>query len=251
MNRILVQPWALDAARRTRTEPRIAQHLVKVLRIEVGQVLRAALVGQGTCDAEVVNLSGAEVELQLGEVTPVARPRLSLVLAVPRPKALSRAVQVAASFGLRELCLLNTWRVDASYFQSHKLSPAALEIDALLGCEQGCQVHPPVISVHRYFSEFVETVLRARRRSEPERRWVVAHPGAPEGLERVAPEGDRVATTLVLGPDGGFIERELETFRSAGAQLAHGGAAILRTEAAVAAMLSQLQLLGRLVQSSG
>ena len=50
---------------------------------------------------------------------------------------------------------------------------------------------------------------------------------------------------LAIGPEGGWIERELETFVERGFKPVSLGAPILRVEAAVAAALGQLLLLQR------
>jgi len=68
---------------------------------------------------------------------------------------------------------------------------------------------------------------------------LIAHPGAPP-LDRMP--GDVV---LAIGPEGGWIDRELETFIARGFRPFSIGTGILRSEAAVAAALGQLALLER------
>jgi RsmE family RNA methyltransferase len=51
---------------------------------------------------------------------------------------------------------------------------------------------------------------------------------------------------LAIGPEGGWIEREVETFIARGFTPVSIGAPILRVEAAVASALGQLLLLQRL-----
>jgi 16S rRNA (uracil1498-N3)-methyltransferase len=72
---------------------------------------------------------------------------------------------------------------------------------------------------------------------------LIAHPGAPPIEEVVASRGPKV---LAIGPEGGWIERELETFVARGFHPVSLGAPILRVEAAVASALGQLLLVDRL-----
>ena len=60
-----------------------------------------------------------------------------------------------------------------------------------------------------------------------------------------APFPASAPTTLAIGPEGGWIEREVETFAARGFAIVALGDAVLRTEAAVAGALAQLALLAR------
>ena len=53
-----------------------------------------------------------------------------------------------------------------------------------------------------------------------------------------------------LGPEGGWIAREVETFERLGFSAVHLGAAVLDVAPAVASLLGQLDLLGRLPKES-
>ena len=71
---------------------------------------------------------------------------------------------------------------------------------------------------------------------------LIAHPDAPpiEAAQLTWP------LVLALGPAGGWIQRELDTFVERGFTAVSIGAPILRVEAALAAVLGQLVLLQRL-----
>ena len=72
---------------------------------------------------------------------------------------------------------------------------------------------------------------------------LVAHPGTPpiEAAASPAP----LPCVLAIGPEGGWIERELATLADRGFVACSLGAPILRVEAAVSAALGQLLLLAR------
>ena len=79
----------------------------------------------------------------------------------------------------------------------------------------------------------------------PPARKLVAHPGAPADRARGV-TGPAEPLVLAIGPEGGWIVREVDTFVARGFEPVSLGAAILRVEAAVAAALGQLVLLRRL-----
>jgi RsmE family RNA methyltransferase len=58
--------------------------------------------------------------------------------------------------------------------------------------------------------------------------------------------GEARPITLAIGPEGGWIQREVDTFVARTFHPVSLGAAILRVETAVAALLGQLVLLARL-----
>ena len=120
---------------------------------------------------------------------------------------------------------------------SPRLEPDALALAARFGAEQGATTHLPAIAVHERLMELLDERWSARRR--PALR-LIAHPTAPPietGRRRLAR-----STVLAIGPEGGWIERELETFVERGFTPVSLGAPILRVEAAVAAALGQLVL---------
>lgn len=219
---------------------RRAQHVRGVLRAAVGQALRVGLVRGATGRAEVLALE-PDVTLRLElDGAPSPRPPIDLVAAVPRPKALSRLVQTAAAFGAGRIDLVNAWRVDRSYFDSPRLAPGALAADARLGCEQGGTTWVPDIAVHRLLMPFLAGA-----------RWpgatlVVAHPRAAALLEEVVPPGFAGPVALAVGPEGGWIDRELASLAELGFRPVRLGSAVLRADTAVAALFAQLELLRRL-----
>jgi RsmE family RNA methyltransferase len=248
VNLLLIEPGELDPDGMVTLTGRRAEHLRRVLRVQPGQWLRAGIVRGVLADAQVLSV-GERLELRVQPRSAPRIPEIDVVIAVPRPKALSRIVQSLASFGVRRIDIINAWRVDASYFTSHKLDEATLALDARLGCEQGVQTYLPHVAVHRLFVTFVHDVLGPRLALEPSRRLLVAHPAAPAAVEVVLSGNERSPLVLAVGPDGGFTEQEVDTLMGAGGTACHFGSAVLRSEVAVVAILSQIELLRRLGSS--
>jgi RsmE family RNA methyltransferase len=216
---------------------RRAAHILGVLRTKQGATLRAGIIDEGPCTAVVQKQEGDGVHLRLSVPSLRPRPTTSLVLALPRPKALSRILSAAASFGLDRIVLINAWRVEKSYFQSPRLAPDRIEEDLLLGMEQGRVCHLPRLLVVRSFGRFLEEHLPADPSS-----CCVLDPGSQHTMtEAISNSVD--APCLIVGPEGGFIERELDALLDRGCGSAHLGTGPLRTETAVSAALGQLALL--------
>jgi RsmE family RNA methyltransferase len=219
---------------------RRAQHLRTVLGVAVGATVRTGVIGATLGSAEVLAVDSDAITLRYTVERDGSSPApIDLVLAVPRPKVITRTIEIAASFGVRRIDLTNAWRVDKSYLASPRLSPDALALAARFGAEQGATTHLPPIALHDRFM----AMLDARFAAPDDTLRLVAHPGSPP-LEQVVSSTAPVA--LAIGPEGGWIERELDTLVARGFQPVSLGAPILRVEAAVASALGQLLLLHRL-----
>jgi len=243
MNLLLVEPSELDAERRVRLSGRRGRHLVRVLGVVPGQRLRAGVIGGGLGSAEVLAVAGEEVELALdaceGEAT---TPRADLVLALPRPKALRRVLRLAATLGVGRLDLVNAWRVEKSFFSSAVLSPKAMRRELLLGAEQGVTSHLPEVRVHRLLMPFLGALARDLD-PPPGRALLLAQPGADDTLRAAAGSIGSAPPLLAIGPEGGWIEREVASFRGLGFRPVSLGPWVLPTEAALSVALGQLTLL--------
>jgi RsmE family RNA methyltransferase len=239
VNLLLVDPAELAGDATCVMRDRRALHLRTVLGATVGARVRAGVVGGGTGSAEVLADDGTALTLRLAitELAPAPLP-VELVLAIPRPKVLTRVVEAAAAFGVARIELTNAWRVDKSYLSSPRLAPDALALAARLGAEQGATTRLPEIAIHRRLM----ALLDARWPGPPATK-LIAHPGAPP-IEAAHPGTSPLV--LAIGPEGGWIAREVETFVARGFTPVSLGAPILRVETAIAAALGQLLVLRRL-----
>ncbi len=229
-----------------------ASHVREVLRAQPGQRLRVGFPRAATGDAQVLSISAAEVVLGEFEPSPSpssssalsARPSsaLHLILALPRPKALRRILQCAASFGVEHIDLVNAWRVSKSYWSSPLLRAPALIDELWLGCEQGRHTHLPTIATHPLLVPYLREMPAG-----PDR--YLAHPGSETWLADLAPL--TAPGCLAIGPEGGWIESELHSFQGAGFVPISISRSVLRSEVAIAAALAQWELCGRGGLSAG
>ncbi|HEY1549699.1 MAG TPA: RsmE family RNA methyltransferase [Kofleriaceae bacterium] len=241
MNLLLVEATELAGTTCTLgADDRRVAHIRGVLGARVGSTIRAGVLGGRVGTAEVVADDGADdgamtLRLELTDEPP-RQLEVDLVLAIPRPKVLARVIETCAAFGVRRIDLTNAWRVDKSYLKSPKLAADALAHAARLGAEQGATTHVPQIRVFER--------LMARLDAEPfaPATKLVAHPRTPPIELAATPP---LPCVLAIGPEGGWIERELATFVDRGFAACSIGTPILRVEAAVSAALAQLSLLAR------
>ncbi|MEO8842338.1 MAG: RsmE family RNA methyltransferase [Kofleriaceae bacterium] len=239
MNLLLVEPSELRDGVCVLADRRAA-HLREVLGVAVGSTVKVGVLGGPIGTAEVVTDAAAGIELRFTSTgDPPPQLDVELVLAMPRPKALARVIEACAAFAIRRIDLTNAWRVDKSYLRSPKLGPEALAHSARLGAEQGATTHLPEIHVHERLMELLDARFADRGQGR-----LIAHPGATP-IENVVGAGRKI---IAIGPEGGWIDRELATFVERGFQPCSLGAPILRVESAVSAALGQLMLLDRIAE---
>lgn len=218
-------------------DDRRADHLINILKVGPNQEIKAGLVNGllGTAKVKkVFSVGEPQVELSW---TPVCDPPESLdcklVLALPRPKMMRRVIQTVASLGVKEIHLINSWRVDKSYWQSPMISEFALTEQLLLGLEQAIDTIVPKIYKHRLFKPFAEDVLPSL---VDDRLAVVAHPYN----SKQCPVNTKQRSLIAIGPEGGFIDFEMDLLLRAGLQSVSLGPRILKVETAVPAIISRL-----------
>ncbi len=210
------------------------ENLLAVQRAQVGDSVRIGLINGLMGQAIIKSLSAeqATLEINLDTPPPPVTP-LSLILALPRPKMLRRTLQSVAAMGVKEIYLVNSSRVEKSFWQSPFLQPQAIEEQLTLGLEQARDTLMPNLHMRKRFKPFVEDELGDIVKGT---EALVAHPVT----EIPCPINCDSAVTLAIGPEGGFIPYEVELLSSVGFKAVHIGPRILRVEVAVPALISRL-----------
>ncbi|AZD45874.1 RNA methyltransferase, RsmE family [Pseudomonas chlororaphis] len=234
MNLLLLEEADFIAADRVILRDRRLTHMQEVHRAAVGDSLRVGRIGGLMGSAELLRLEPGEAELQVSlDQPPPAKLPLTLVLALPRPKMLRRVLQTVAAMGVPRLVLVNSYRVEKSFWQTPFLEPEAIREQLILGLEQARDSVLPEVVIEKRFKPFVEDRLPALVEGT---LGLVGHPGqypaCPRGLDE--------PVTLAIGPEGGWIPYEIDLLGKSGLQPVQLGERILRVETAVTALLARL-----------
>lgn len=244
MNLILIESDEVDASGRVVLADRRASHVSSVLRAAPGDRVRIGVIRGPLGTGEILSVGDGRVEIAAEWSDGEPRvPAVDLILAVPRPKALGRVLEAAASMGVGRIDLVNAWRVDKSYLRAQSLEPAALRAHLILGCEQGSTTWVPDIEVHRLLMPFLRGVLPGR---VPGAVAIIAHPRTATQIEDAVRPGCTDRVIAAIGPERGWIDKELGSFAALGFAAVGLGERVFRVETAVAALLAQIELLRRL-----
>lgn len=235
MNLLLLEDADFVGVDRVRLSGRRLKHLHEVNRAEAGDRLRVGRLGGLMGEGQLLSLDAEQAELQVClDQPPPAKLPLTLVLALPRPKMLKRVLQTVSAMGVPRLVLVNSYRVEKSFWQTPFLQPDALREQLILGLEQARDTVLPDVSIEKRFKPFVEDRLPALAAST---LGLVGHPGDYPACPR-AVDGP---VTLAIGPEGGWIPYEVDLLQqAAGLQPVQLGERILRVETAVPVLLARL-----------
>jgi 16S rRNA (uracil1498-N3)-methyltransferase len=226
MNLVLLFPEDFVSPTRARISGRRLEEIKRIGSDE----LRVGLLDGRIGTASIV--APGELEVNLNSDPPAPLP-LTLILALPRPKVLSRMIAAATSMGIKSVYLVNSWRVEKSYWKSPRLSDANIREECILGLEQARDTMMPQVELRRFFRPFVEKELPSIAAGS---LCLVAHPPAADACPRNVTQ----RVTLAIGPEGGFITEEIASFERIGFRPVSLGPRILRVETAVAALIGRL-----------
>ena len=233
MNLLLLKNDNLTGTR-ARIHGRQLQQLIDVQRCSVGDSIRVGEINGQMGSATILELNDSQAILEVDLHSPAPPPvPLTLLLAMPRPKMLRRSLQTIAAMGVKDIYLINSYRVEKSFWQTPFLKPEAIEEDFILGLEQSRDTQLPELHIRKRFKPFVEDELPEIIKDSNN---LLAHPLT----ESRCPIDIQQPATLAIGPEGGFIPYEVEMLNTAGFETVHIGPRILRVETAVPALISRL-----------
>ena len=240
MNLILLFPEDKTAVNEVTLTDHRATHIYEILKGKPEQQIKVGLLNKGEGLATVLSCDKKKTVLKLGLISapkPSLFSNITLLIALPRPQTLKKVLETAATFGVGEMIFIKSERVEKSFFQSTLLKDNAYLEHVYLGLQQGGYVIPPKISFFQD-QKYWETIPKTSQ------KWI-AHLGNFKTL-KATPLQHTSPVVIAIGPEGGWLDPEMEHFRQKGFHPFILGKTIHRVENAVCAVLSQLELLGTL-----
>jgi 16S rRNA (uracil1498-N3)-methyltransferase len=199
-----------------------ARHATKVLRIEIGERITIA-DNTGRFLEAVVKRAGDVVEAEVrGErLADPSRPEIWLCQALTKGEKFDDVVEKAGEIGVRRVVPFVAERTIVRW-DAHKRAKAQ-ERWTQIALAAAKQSRSPWITV-------VDAI--APGASGPTAGALVLHEGSECRLRDRLPESAPERVTLVVGPEGGLTDGEVQALEAAGAEAVSLGPRILRTETA-------------------
>lgn len=216
----------------------IFRHAIQVLRLQLGEPLILFNGQGGEYLAELVDIGKRTANAQLQSFTPLSREsplELSLVQALLKPDKMDFALQKAVELGIHAFQPLITQRsvvrTDKEKIDKKLQHWQAVAISA---CEQSGRTQIPLIHPPQTLKQYLTTLTCTTD-------YLILAPGSQTDLRQAS--ADRQKLAVLIGPEGGFTDEELELGLAAGMQGISLGQRILRAETASTSVVAILQLL--------
>lgn len=165
------------------------------------------------------------------------RPKIDLLLAMPRPKVMKRLWAQLAALGVGKVVLLRADKVERYYFDSHVIEPRFYIQRLIEGLQQACCTHLPDISIQPRFKPFVEDDLDAQFGDHLK---LLADPSGARRLSSFFPVLANRRIALAVGPEGGWTPYERNLLQEHGYELFGLGPRVLRTDTVCVGLLTML-----------
>ncbi|MBD8525563.1 16S rRNA (uracil(1498)-N(3))-methyltransferase [Pseudomarimonas arenosa] len=227
---------ALPIGTEVELEGHAAQHLVRVLRLRPGDAVvlfngdghdyRATLsqVGKRGCSAMIESAQAVHNESPL---------RLHLLQAIARGEKMDLILQKATELGVSEITPIVTERTEVK-LDAERSEKRLAHWNGVLrsACEQSGRTRVPLLNPPIGLGHCLADLAPAQR--------AILHPKAEQSLSELRPDRD-CAVQLLIGPEGGLSERDLQAADVVGFRRYRLGPRILRTETAGLVALAVLQ----------
>ena len=237
MNLLLLHPEQQLPNGLWRLNERQCHHVLTVLKLALGDTCRAGIVNGDTGKSIIKSINNKSIEVDFKvDSQPVSPLPLSLLLALPRPKMLKRIVIDATSLGIKRIVLINSWKVDKSYWQTPELKSDLLAEKLRLGLEQAGDTMMPTLTLAKRFKPVVEDELAT---VAGDSRCILADPSGEDYMPCDLAE----PVTLAIGPEGGWTDYERDMLLTRGFACFGLGQRILRSETALPTVVGRLMRL--------
>jgi 16S rRNA (uracil1498-N3)-methyltransferase len=211
-----------------------ANHAIKVLRIEVGEIFRVSDGVGGWANVQVTEVTKRSLEttvLEVGRQEPL-EIRFTVVQALPKSDRAKEAVELLTEAGAD---VIVPWLANRSISRTEVISKFATT--AREASKQSRRLFIPQLYETVKEKGVIELIKSADLA-------LVFHESAQVKLSEIITTQTKAKNVLVvIGPEGGITEEELAAFAAAGAHVAGLGRPILRSAHAGLAALSAINSL--------
>lgn len=214
-----------------------SHYMTRVLRLSAGAGL-TLFNGDGLNYPAIIDeIQRNSVKLSLGEPSDPDNEsdlKITLVQAISRGERMDYCIQKATELGVAAIQLIDSARVEVR-LNEKRLQKRLLHWQSVVtsACEQSGRALVPRVEAPLSFQQWLE--------QKGEQPCLVLDPMATLALTSVSLSGKNLS--LMVGPEGGFSEQEIQQAGVRGVERVSLGPRVLRTETAGPAAISVLQTL--------
>jgi 16S rRNA (uracil1498-N3)-methyltransferase len=215
-----------------------AHHAIKVLRVKLGEIIKISDGIRNWVSGPVDEITKKELFISIterGEIK-IPKPELVLVQAITKSDRHKEMLELAVEAGVDQII---PWQAERSISKWKLDSLQKWQAGILQSCKQARQIKLPQLSDVMETSAVVKMISSGGF-------GVVFHEAAPTKLSEIEIPTTQAKIYLVIGPEGGISDQELELFNNAQIRVVRLAETVFRSAHAGFAALSAVQTkLGR------
>ena len=218
------------------TDPKIIAHLHETLNAKKGEIFKCTILGKGLTFGTIELISAHECRLKLSEVRPANDQWFNLIVGVSRPQTSKKILEHATTFGAKSIHFFKAELSEKSYLNSKVFESDEMQDYLISGLSQsGIYGELPAVKVDKYNP--ADSYKNVPQKFSLDLNGEVNFLHLAENLNFDTP------ITLAVGPERGFISKDIEHFHRAGFKSVKISSSILRVEHAIYSAVSQLELI--------
>ncbi len=245
MSKFFVHPRNVKNSTINITDPDDRKHIVKVLRLDIGDEISISDTVQFEYNAEIIEIEKDYIEAKILDKQKFARePELKITLfqGIPKQGKMETIIQKTVELGASSIVPVFTDRtvvIDHGNFHKKIDRWQKVADEAVKQCKRGII---PQIRKEMTFQEMMNAIVKYELILFPyENEENTSIKDCLRNL-KVKPQN----TAVIIGPEGGFSDKEAQELKKIGSQCVTLGKTILRTEtagmAAIAMTMYELEL---------
>ena len=232
----IYQPISLMIGELVSLNEEASHHLASVLRAKIGDKIKIFNGQGGEFEAVITRIAKRKIETEILQFIPrESESPIDIYLAqgIARGEKMDFIIQKAVELGVKKIIPLITERCNVRLDASREAKKVEHWQSIIVSaCEQCGRNQLPIIVAPQYVTHWLK---------EMKMDYVFVlfpHATAKLKVEKILPGA---SITLLIGPEGGLSEEEIEMAKKAGYQLLNLGPRILRTETASLTAISIFQ----------
>jgi 16S rRNA (uracil1498-N3)-methyltransferase len=215
-----------------------AHHAIKVLRLNIGEIIKISDGLGKWVSGPIVEIAKKELFISISERGEIqaAKPELVLVQAITKSDRNKEMLELAVEAGVDRII---PWQSERSISKWQSDSEEKWQVGIKQSCKQARQTKLPNLMQVMSTAELVKTIGSGGY-------GIVFHEEASTKFSELTIPNSQSSVYLVIGPEGGISEQELLSFQNNGSKVVRLGDTVLRSAHAGFAALSAVQTkLGR------
>lgn len=234
----IYQPGDYDTGQLLELSPEASQHIGVVLRMQVGEHITLFCGDNREFDATLETVKKKQVMVVVGlvkEVSRESRLAIHLAQAISKGERMELVMQKAVELGVSSITPIITERCVVKLDKQRMLKKHhQWQAIVIAACEQSGRNRVPIVHTPISIGRYLEEVHAGLK--------FIVHPGGNKTWRDYTLGTSDIA--LLIGPEGGFSEHEVQYAVKQDFQPLSLGPRILRTETAAITALSVLQAIG-------